>query len=86
MKIRAIYVWEVQANIQCIADCPRDDVWEINKMTQNRGRLIKTSYIKLFEVQLSTRQVLGCDSARLLFLPHNLFTLRGPREVQAKLV
>lgn len=26
MRIRAIYVWEVQANIQCIADCSRDDV------------------------------------------------------------
>lgn len=79
MRIGAIYVWEVQANIRCIADCPHDDVWERNKMSKNRGRLIKTSYIKLFEAPLSARQVLGYDSARLLFLPHNLFNPQGTK-------
>lgn len=50
MRIKTVYIWRVQAEVLCAAESPREEIWEKYKIPKKGVGLIKTCYIKLFEV------------------------------------
>ena len=50
MRIKTIYIWRVRAEVVCAAESPLTEIWGRNKIPKKGEELIKTCYIKLFEI------------------------------------